>query len=252
MKSIRITDPLSTSYFEITSANNEIGELEGWEYAEVKDSIEDVSGKQDSIYVTSKHGRRIFSLQGVKKMTLAERRSTLLKVIRQRGVKKVLTFTTLDNVALQAEIEVRKILWPYTSLKKPFLIELVAPDHRFYAQSPTVYNSNDASQTVVNAGNEDTEPVFRCYGAGTSFTIENTTTSESLTITYTLVAGDFIEVDCKNRTVKLNGITDVFSSLTAGDFFSLIPGDNVLAWSKVAGDGSTSLRTTLYDAYNGV
>lgn len=253
MKSIRITDQTSSEYFELVNTANQIGELEGWEYPEVNEVIEAVAGKQSGVYITSKHGPRVFSFQGIKGFTSAQRRTSILKIIRQRGMLKMLTFTTLDNVALQAEVEVTKILWPYTGIiRKPFLIEMTAPDWRFYAQTQTQTTSNNASQTHTNNGTEDTEPVFRIHGAGTAFTVTNSTTGESFTITYTLSSSDYIDVDCKNHTIVLNDTTNIFSAMTSGDFFSLIPGANALTWSKTSGDGSTSLRTTFRDAYNGV
>jgi hypothetical protein len=252
MTSIRITDQLSAGYFELLSSRREIFELDGWEYPDVKTVIDEVAGKQSGVYITSKHAPRVFSFKGIKTMSLAQRRSTLLQVLRQRGSIKLLTFTTLDSVNLQAEVEVMKILWPYSNLRIPFLIELKAPDWRFYAQTQQVNNSNSASQSVTNNGNEDTEPVFRINGAGTSFTVTNSTSGESFVITYTLTGSDYIDVDCKNHTILLNGSTSIFSAMTAGDFFSLVPGVNSLAWAKVGGDASTSLRTTFRDAYNGV
>ena len=132
MKSITITETSENITF--TLDENEIGTLEGWEYPSVRSVVEDISGSKSSVYVTSKFGRRRFSIQALVRHGLDDRR-TMLKAMRQTGFLKLLKFKTLDDLELQAEVEILNLIYPYTKVQKPFLIEMVAPDWRFYSQT---------------------------------------------------------------------------------------------------------------------
>ncbi len=227
-----------------------VGSLEGFEYPTTRPVIEDISGPQSSIYITSKFGRRRLSWQGVISDNVLANRRNLILAARQ-GNLKTIKFTTCDDLALQAEVEIDKLLMPYKLGRNVVLVEAVAPDWRFYSQTEHVNNSNDASQTIENLGNEVSEPVFKINGPFTSVTIGNLMTSEEMVITYTITAGHYIEVDVKNRTIKYDGDTSIFSAF-AGEFVNLIPSDNILQFSKTGGGSGNSLVTTWRDAYAGI
>jgi len=228
-----------------------IGNLEGFEFPSTRPVIEDISGPQSSIYITSKFGRRRLSFQAVLMGDVMAKRRTLLLVGRQ-GNLKTLKFTTCDNLQLQTDVEIEKILMPYNMDRRTIvLIEAVAPDWRFYSQALKSNESTAAEQTVTNAGNETTDPVIRINGPFTSATITNLTTGESFVITHTVTAGHYIEIDTKNRTVKYDGDTSVFTSL-AGEFISMVPSANVFRFVRTGGGVGTSLRITWRDAFLGI
>lgn len=271
MKTIKITNTVSNIDFEVTQ--DKLAALEGWEYASVREVVEEVAGERSSVYITSKHGRRRFAFVSYLKDQCDDDRRTMLRVLRQTGTLKLLEFTTLDDLALQTDVEILAIKYPYTNVKKPFLIELVAPDWRFYSQTlkefttgqtvvlggaeipatiPMSFSSVSSEENdATNAGNESTPPTFRIDGPGTQFTIQNQSTGKEFTITYTIVEGQYIEIDALNRTVKLNGISNIYSSLS-GDLWELEPGTNDIGFIT-DGEGATTLLTINYrDAYNGV
>lgn len=247
MKSIRITETTKSKYFEIT--NDEIGKLEGWEYPSVLSAIEDIPGNRGSLYINSKFGRRRFSIQGfIRGQTMAER-VTMGLALRQTGVLKTMTFTTLDDLALQAYVEVLSLDYKYHKLCSPFLIELVAPDPRFYSQTlrDTSFDNSD-TKNITNAGNEVTSPSFKLSGTGTVWTITNNTTGKTFTITRTITGTDYVEVDVEDRTILLNGTTNIFNTFS-GDFFTLDPGVNSITTSVTGGDGTTLIHLYHRDAY---
>lgn len=247
MKSIRITETTKNKYFEITG--NEIGKLEGWEYPTVISAIDDIPGNKGALYINSKFGRRRFSIQGyICGQTMAER-ITMGLALRQTGVLKTMTFTTLNDLALQAYVEVLSLDYKYHKLSAPFLIELVAPDPRFYSQTlnDTLFDNSD-TKNVTNAGNEITGIKFKLSGAGSNWVITNNTTGKTFTLARPITGSDYVEIDVDNRTVLLNGVTSVFSSFT-GDFFNLDPGVNSLTTLVTGGNGTTAIHVYHRDAY---
>jgi hypothetical protein len=252
-----------------------VGEMEGFEYPSSRISIEDVSGARSSVYITSKAGRRRLSWQGVFIADFLESRRALESVLRQ-GSQKTIKFTTCDELDLQADVAIENLLTPYKLGRTKYIIEAVAADWRFYSQ--TLHTSSTSTTTILggfgipaaipldmsggvgsvdgdiidNAGTEITEPIFVINGSGTSFTITNVTTGDEMIIDYTLTASDYITIDVKNRTIVLNGTTNIYSALTSGDFFSLDPGENSLAFFATGSDVDTELTTSWRDAYIGI
>ncbi len=250
MKTISIFNADDNETFTI--ARDQMGSLEGWEYASVQAAIEDVAGNHGATYLTSKQGRRRFSLKAaIKNQTLANKRSMLL-ALRQTGSMKLLKFTTLDDLTLQAYIEILAVRYPYSSVIKPFLIEMVASDWRFYSQ--TLHQTAvplDTPTAVTNAGNENTYPVYVITGPGNDFTVSDAD-GNSFLIDYELLDSSTIEVDAVANTVKLGGITSIFTNFS-GDFFGLQPGAINITLAVGSGDDvTTELSVDFRDAYNGV
>ena len=74
--------------------------------------------------------------------------------------------------------------------------------------------------------------------------MENQTTGERLVFTgLTLLAGDWLEIDCRERTIRLNGLPaqSRYSLLDfpASSFLRLLPGVNTVRYYPVSfGDGA--------------
>lgn len=247
MKTIRITETTKNKYFEITG--NQIGQLEGWEYPTIISAIDDIPGNTGALYVNSKFGRRRFSIQGYISGEGFDDRIAIGLALRPTGILKTLTFTTLDNLTLQTYVDILSFEHKYAKKGTSFLIEMVAPDPRFFSQTlhDTTFDNSD-TKNVTNAGNEFTCPSFKLTGAGTYWTITNNTTGKSFSIQRTISGTDYIEVSVQNRTVLLNGITSVFGDFT-GDFFCLDPGINSITTSVTGGDGTTAIHVYHRDSY---
>lgn len=281
MKNLTIIEQKDWNFF--TFYNNAIGtilrEFDGFEYASVQESIDDVAGPYGSVYITSKFGRRQVSIQGdLVGGDIFSKRRLLSRALRQTGVIKLIKFTTYDDLNLQFEAEVVKVLNPYTHKIHTFLIEMVAPDWRFYNQTLSSFNvgqtivgggasipanipwdiaSSVASQTdvsniITNEGNESTDPIITITGPGTNFLVRNNTTDEEFTLDYVLMAGGEVVIDVRRRTVVLNGITNIYPSLD-GVLWSLIPGQNELRFLVSTGlTVETNLNISFRDAYSGI
>jgi phage-related protein len=250
MKTMSIFNSVDNALFTID--RDEMGSLEGFEYASVRPAIEDVAGNHGASYLASKQGRRRFSFQClIRDQTLANKR-TMLLALRQTSSMKLLKFTTLDDLTLQASVEILAVRYPYSSIPKPFLIEMVAPDWRFYSQ--TLHQTAvplDTPTAVSNAGNENTYPVYVITGPGNGFTVSDAD-GNSFLVDYELLDDSTIEVDTEENTVKLGDGTSIFPDFS-GDFFGLEPGAVNITFSVGSGDDTTTgLSVDFRDAYNGV
>jgi hypothetical protein len=254
MKTIKIIDQVTSDEFEFEDSgdNTIIREFEGFEYPEVRDVIEDISGPQSSIYITSKFGRRRLSFSGdIVGSDVFQTRRDMLAVMRQTGDIKLVEITTYDDLDLQFEAEIVKVVAPYNHKVQKFLIEMVAPDWRLYSQTETENDSSDTNQVITNNGTEASTPVLKIYGSFDDVTITNLSNSESFEISTAVADGHYVEVDCLNRTVKLDGATSMYSDFD-GEFFDILPGENTISFNPTNGGVNAKLVTTFRDAYLGL
>lgn len=282
MKQITIIEQQDNRQYTLYNVgeHNVIREFEGFEFAEVRPSIDLVAGDYGAVYVNSKYGRRRMGIRGDFTGTdIFNQRRLLNRALRQTGTIKLVKFTTYDDLLLQCEAEVAKLVNPYTHKIHTFLIELIAPDWRFYSQtlksnniaqtsiiggasipaaipmsiaSPTATDSA-LSNIITNDGNEKTDPVITIHGPGTFFTIGNVTLDEEFTLDTTLNDTDEVVIDIKTRTVVKNGTTNLYGDFD-GDFWSIAPGQNELRFLINSGLelGVTNLNVAFRDAYNGI
>ena len=106
----------------------------------------------------------------------------------------------------------------------------------------------DQSIELVNNGNTESHPTVRVYGDMTSFNIVNSTTGEVLSCTESLGIGDYIDFDFYSETAVKNGVTNVLDKIT-GDWFSLLPGSNIISLATVSTSDVAHAEFTYFDAY---
>lgn len=275
MKSIKITDvenSVSFTFENDRALGGLINQVEGFEYPQAIPVVQDVA-RNGAIGVTTKFGRRNCSFVTRFTCDVLDTRQEMLAALRQTGELKLIQFTTLDDLTLEFYAYVKRVLAPYTSMKKPVLIELEAPDWRFLSQTSFEFETAQtvlsgggtipgampwaipipvgAPSVIDNIGTDEADPVFTIDGPGTLFTVGNQTTGEEFIINQSLSAGETIEVDVANRTVLLNGTTSIYSSLS-GDFWTLQPGMNVIRFLASGRDTPTLLTIAYQYAYLGV
>lgn len=137
---------------------------------------------------------------------------------------------------------------------------------KFFCSDPLAYevaataltftNPNTAASVTNTAnvigGGYPAEPVFTITvgavsgGAGKYIKISNPTSGAGITVTRTWAAADVLEVDCLNRTVKVNGVevdyTGVFPSWAFGETASIRYDDNFTTSRSVTIAGSYTKR----------
>lgn len=120
--------------------------------------------------------------------------------------------------------------------------------------SPLTSGALPSGQVIVNnAGTEDTPPIYVITGPITNPVILNATTNEAMYLTYTLGAGEFLQIDTGELpSVMLNGTA---ARDSAFDFLrsywpKLIPGNNDIRLFATAFSAPASLRVDWRDAWS--
>lgn len=267
MRNFRLIDDGNTIDFE------NVGGLEGFEFPSIHTVYTDVPGRQGSFFIKSKFSRRRLSWKGVPSSAKTVDRRPLLAI--NIGELKTLQFETDDGLELQAMIELEQVNMPYKHGRTPYMYEAIAPDYRFYSQDltevstvptttiggvtlPTSLPIDFSNVTgvsnldLVNDGNSETPPVFLITGSGTNFTIQNVTTGALLKIYTTLGPTDQITIDVLNKTILLNGGTNIFGLSDRG-FWEIPIGNSELHFSVESGsDDNTLLEVSYRSAYKGI
>jgi phage-related protein len=115
--------------------------------------------------------------------------------------------------------------------------------------------------SIVNEGNYKSSPIIRVFGPVTNPRIElvdwDGKTSEDpieeMSFVITLQAGEFLEINVKEKTVLLNGMTSRRGTMTfQSDWFMLRPGMNTLQYTALVAPGNTTvLDIEAYSAWLG-
>lgn len=110
-----------------------------------------------------------------------------------------------------------------------------------YAIDFTQILTNITGSTALNnTGNTPFYPVFKVNGASSAFTLSNDTTGfavvfdDSLPGASPIPGGSYLEIDTFRNTAYLNGSGANYKDgidVTMSDFFSLVPGNNVITIS---------------------
>lgn len=105
--------------------------------------------------------------------------------------------------------------------------------------------------TIINNGNGIFYPTIRFTGPVTNPQIKNETTGKYIRLTLTLVAGQYVDIDFKRKTVTDNFGTNKYSTKT-GDWWFLQPGNNVLRFTADTYDPSSLVTINYRDSYLGI
>lgn len=134
----------------------------------------------------------------------------------------------LQKTVVQAG-EMLPVLYEAAAIVR-YQLQLEAGDPRAYSQTQTTvtgdvlstssggktyrytyprgyFPSSGGQAAVVNSGNVPTPPVLRVYGQCTAPRVRLLSTGQEIVLTGTIAAGDYMEIDVAQRTVKLNGAT---------------------------------------------
>lgn len=274
---ITVTRGSNTFTFDDLATGAVLKSFEGFEYPSVRPTIEDFANWDGAQFIDSKFGRRVLAwtgeFLGINNAAMMAMRRSFLNVIAQGALVHV-HFTTYDGVPLEVDGIVTNFKAPYTVGVNAYMVELTCPDWRLLGQTllntttgttnfmggetipATVPSTLAVGATVVasatNSGNERSTPVFKVYGPGTNFTVQNMATGEYFLLSTTLQAGEWIEVDVAARTVKLGGSQNAFSVFT-GDWIELEPGNNTIMFvAQTGGTVDTLLQVSFRDAYRGI
>ncbi len=104
--------------------------------------------------------------------------------------------------------------------------------------------SSGGSATAASAGNAPSFPTITITGPCINPAIVNTSTGERLGLNITLLTGDTLTINARQRTIVQGASTNRMSAKTIGStFFALLPGNNNLQFSADAYDAGTATLT---------
>lgn len=251
-----------------------VADLEGFEFPTTRLILTDIPARQGSLYIGALAGRRRIAWRGLITDDIYQNRKELIQVSRV-GELKTIKFTGCDDVALQAEIEIDKLMMPYRIGRAIYGIEAVAPDWRFYSQllteESTGVTSIDGGSPIpteipmslgasvssnlflTNEGNEVSNPILTVEGPGTNFLIQNLTNDTYVALNLTLGSGETVVIDTLNKTA-LKGTTNVYGAIEGSvDLLTLDPGVNEIFFNAETGsDSNTQLTVSFRSAYLGI
>lgn len=107
--------------------------------------------------------------------------------------------------------------------------------------------------TISNTGNRNTFGILTITGPIQNPVLVHDGQNRSLDLDITLGANDYLDIDLRNKTVKLNGTANRRNKLkSTSRWFSFKPGDNVvrfLGTQHIAGPPNPSLQISTRSAY---
>lgn len=102
--------------------------------------------------------------------------------------------------------------------------------------------------TVVNGGTHSAYPVITLTGPLVDPILVDSVYGITMMFNITLAAGDYLVIDCKNKSVVLNGQVSRRSTLAGLKWFSVPPKtQSTIAFAASSGTGSASI--TMYSTY---
>lgn len=121
------------------------------------------------------------------------------------------------------------------------------------------FNDTDIDDTedINNAGDVDAWPVIRITGAGDNPVITNNETGKLMSLTQSMDANDYIEIDMENATIVFyddtaGSTTSALDTMSAAsEFWPLVRGHNEINFVFTGGAGAT-MTMTWYNRYLGV
>lgn len=121
---------------------------------------------------------------------------------------------------------------------------------------PITFSSADVDETIVveNTGDVPTWPTIRVYGPGDNPSFENTTIGKTMSLTKTMDAGDYLDIDMEAGTINFyddsaGATTPALTSMDAtAEFWALAVGTNTIE-VDIANVGNGSAVFTYYLRY---
>ena len=109
----------------------------------------------------------------------------------------------------------------------------------------------DVIANVINDGNTKSYPIITLYGQLEDATLTNETNDEAFSIDYDITDGSQVVIDTFNRTIILNGTTNL-RQYFSGDWLSLDSGSNGIKLTATTYGYNALVLITYRDSYLGL
>lgn len=260
-----------------------VTELGGFDSPDVRESAEDLVAQDGGIHGDFFDGRRPITINGV----ILNPSSATDRNVRLDKLSAAVTALRADSIIKwtpsggeERYIAARLQNGPRFSgaWQKEFTVGMVAEDPRIYStqlyqatisassggtSSGRVYDkaynfgygagTPSGSTIIPNTGTITTYPTLIVYGPGTNPVITNFTTGQSISLTYTLGAGEFMQIETHPllRTVMLNNQASRYSAVDFlnTSWWGLVPGNNDIRIAFATSTTGASLGVSWRNAW---
>jgi phage-related protein len=199
-------------------------------------------------------------LTGVPGADFKGRLDAFSKALKPRDTEFKLTW--IEPGYVRRHIYCRPIKFSYTTTPM-YSIGYVEWAAMFVASDPRMYDDQNPVQSYAfhptassnsfnanNAGTFKTPPFMHIDGPVTNPTITNEATGKFLKLNMTLVAGDFLDIDFKAKTIRGAGGTTKYSFLDPSSvWWGIEPGDNTIIFDTTGSDADTTLLVAWRSAW---
>lgn len=249
-------------------------EITGLEMPDIRTASYNRAGEHGINISNQLYGQRMITMRGAiyspSRATFEEKRRALVNACKiDRGsngfiIPKLLTFTTLDDLALQVQVYVNRFRMAKNKMHyAEYEIELIAPDIYLESQTqetvtinivqdggavypvtyPVTYGASSSANTVVNnTGPEDVYPIIDIYGPTSYPVITNQTTGKYLALDINIADGEVLTIDTRNRIILLGGVNSLYALDLESSWIYLAPGNNTINVATEGGAGHVDLR----------
>lgn len=205
------------------------------------------------------------SVLGLAGAELSDRLNVLSKafrVLRRGEANPTLTYRGKGTPARRLTGRPKGAEWPgdWRHVKGrgvPAGFRFEALDPRFYSttefsQTITIAaGSSSNSATIANAGDTESSPILEIQGPAVNPRISNgADANRQVKIDITLTALETLIVDVGAKTATLAGVDKYGSVRTDNQWFDIIPGNNLITFSRTGTTGAAVLTVKWRDAYS--
>ncbi|MDQ0672934.1 hypothetical protein QFZ36_000495 [Pseudarthrobacter siccitolerans] len=273
----------------LNATNYVLTDVDGLDAPPYRVTASENAGEDGGSVGAAFYGSRLVTLSGIVSATNAadyhQARRNLAYMCRIRKdsygypTMTPFSFTTLDGVAYTFSGQIKGFK---VETKRPtygkFFISIVCPDPAIYGAAftsgavtrpsggtvsfPLTFDTTfefgtgtGGSASIYNYGNADVWPIITLRGVGTSPYIYSASRGKNMKLNYTTtLSSDVIVIDMKNKTIVLNGTTNLLSYKDVdSDWFSVEAGvvTSVQFNTSASSDGMT-MEVTGNVAYVGI
>lgn len=193
----------------------------------------------------------------------SELRETLFGLLRIRYLHPIIITTARHNwytegvvSAVKADIE--------NEVSGKYQITLLCPDPILYrlndgstdpatirTSASMTITSGTGTRTIDSGSSVETYPIITWNGAITGFSTTNTTTGKTFALDNNLPSGNTI-IDFGKRTVIVNDVCYNSHRLVTSEWWSLIPGENVITFANTSGNNNSGSIRWVKEARAGI
>lgn len=114
-------------------------------------------------------------------------------------------------------------------------------------------SSTGGSALITNTGNVTAYPIITLTGSLTTPYIYNATTGVYMQLNYTLAPTDVVVIDMLNKTIVLNGSTDLlYTKQTGANWWGLLVGNNNISFSTGSSSDTGNAAISFNPPYLGI